>query len=168
MRTYFYYTALAILGIAFAFNSCSYDYSTIKKGDGKYERAFKKYAKTDFDNPYNFFMITEIEVSDSINPKTMIDLANELRKVIRITGKRSYKDKLDELTKELENEVGIIPFCVKVRQKIGEEIKLVMYYGMENLKDGKITIRTETIKLNDKAMPKCYVELVDLADELLN
>lgn len=163
MRTYFYYAALATMGLSFMFNSCKGNKQ--EKQLERYDDAFMKYVRTDFDDPNDFLSITGIEVKDTVKPEDgllTLEKMEELFKLIR----PSKIDEIERIRDGLNHEVGLVYFSVKARIRVGENKRVFVYYGLEDLKSGKITYRERKIGLDDSCVPKCYRDMLDLGKEV--
>lgn len=164
MRTYIYYMALSMMGIACVFNSCGS--SEQEKQAERYRDAFRKYAHTDFDNPKDFLSITEVEVVDTITADRALELIGSMEDVIKLVRPSKYEE-LQRIKEDLNHEVGLVDFRVKVRVRVDGDKRVLEYHGMEDLKNGKITYRERAIKLDDRCVPECYGRLLKLADKSL-
>lgn len=163
MRTYFYYAALATMGLSFMFNSCKSNKQ--EKQLERYDDAFMKYVRTDFDDPYDFLSITEIEVKDTLKPEDGLQTLEKMEELFRLI-RPSKIDEIERIRDGMNQEVGLVYFSVKARIRVGENKRVFVYYGLEDLKNGKITYRERKIGLDDSCVPKCYRDMMDLGKEV--
>lgn len=163
MRTYFYYAALATMGLSFMFNSCKSNKQ--EKQLERYDDAFMKYVRTDFDDPNDFLSITEIEVKDTLKPEDGLQTLEKMEELFRLI-RPSKIDEIERIRDGFNHEVGLVNFRLKARVRVGENKRVFVYYGLEDLKNGKITYRERKIGLDDSCVPKCYRDMLDLGKEV--
>lgn len=150
--------AIAIIASSFVFTSC-------EKKD-KHEQAFYDYVQTDFDNPDDFIEITKIEHKDTLTNKESLELIQTIEEFDFLVYDEYRKEELEEIKERIEMEEGVATFEVKARIKTNnDKMRVVTYYGMENLNNGDIRIQRTEFKESDA--PQCFLDLIDFVKKIV-
>ena len=164
MKTKFYYLAIAMYASLCAFTSCA---TEEEQQIRRYKDCFYDYVETDFDDVSTFDEITDVVIKDTMKPQTILDMYESLRELgIYDLLSRSKKQRMDEITDALEQEIGMVGFDVKVRLNIGKRKQLKVYHGLENLKSGEIKISPNKIDAEDKVIPESYRKALLFMEEI--